>query len=73
MSARRETPRVEPKRIFALDEGRFVVSGIHSGRSLKMGLEVEVEVIWLFTYDDDVMRRWDMFLSLDDALEAASR
>ena len=38
-----------------------------------MGLEVEVEVIWLFTYDDDVMRRWDMFLSLDDALEAASR
>lgn len=30
-----------------------------------------VDMTWLFTLDDGRTRRWDMYLSLDAALEAA--
>lgn len=62
---------VEPRRIFAVRDGVFVIDAIHRGRSLTMGVEVEGPVVWLFTYEGDLMRRWRMFLSVDDALEAA--
>ena len=62
---------VEPRRIFAVRDGVFVIDAIHRGRSLGMGVEVEGPVVWLFTYEGDLMRRWQMFLSVDEAVEAA--
>jgi ketosteroid isomerase-like protein len=63
--------QVEPKRIFAIRDRVFVIDAIHRGRSLKMDVEVEGPVVWLFTYEGDLMRRWQMFLSVDEAVEAA--
>lgn len=63
---------VEPTRIFAVgDEQNFIVDAMHSGRSRKMGFEVEVQIVWLFAMEDGSMRSWKMFTSLDEALEAA--
>ena len=63
---------VEPKRIFALDDNRAIVIAVHRGRSRTMGIEVEAEIVWLFSLRDERVRRWDMFMSLDAALEAAA-
>ena len=62
---------VEAKRIFAIDHERIVVDTIHRGRSLRMGIEIEAEIVWLFTLDGERTRRWDMFTSVDQALAAA--
>jgi ketosteroid isomerase-like protein len=62
---------VEPTRIFALDD-RAVVSAVHRGRSRRMEVEVEAEIVWLFAFEDGRTRRWDMFMSVEDALGAAS-
>ena len=37
-----------------------------------MGIEVEAEIGWPFSLRDERVRRWDMFMSLDAALEAAA-
>jgi ketosteroid isomerase-like protein len=64
--------RVEPKRTFALDGGRrFIVDAVHHGRSRKMGFQVDVQIVWLLAYEGEQMRRWEMFMNVDDALEAA--
>ena len=62
---------LEPKRIFALDDSRAVVVAVHCGRSRRMEIEVEAEIVWLFSFEGERVRRWDMFMSLDAALEAA--
>ena len=62
---------VNATRIFALDEGRWAIQAIHRGRSRSAGLEVGAEIVWVFTYEDRLMRRWDMYMSLDEALRAA--
>ena len=63
--------RLEPKRIFALDDTRAVVDAIHRGRSRTMGVEVEAQIVWLLTFEEGRTRRWDMFMNVDDALNAA--
>jgi ketosteroid isomerase-like protein len=62
---------VEPRRVFAAGDDRVVVDTIHRGRSLRMGIEIEAPIVWLFTQEDGMTRRWDMFTSVDQALEAA--
>jgi len=37
-----------------------------------MGIEVEAEIVWLFSFRDERVRRWDKFMTLDAALEAAA-
>jgi ketosteroid isomerase-like protein len=63
--------QVEATRIFAVDDERIIVDTIHRGRSLKMGIEIEAPIVWLFTREGDLTRRWDMFTSVDQALAAA--
>jgi ketosteroid isomerase-like protein len=62
---------VEPTRVYALDDGRAIVVATHRGRSRQVEIDVEAEVVWLFTFRDDRVRRWDMYMSLEAALEAA--
>jgi ketosteroid isomerase-like protein len=62
---------VKPKRVFALSDNQFVVVAIHRGRSRTMGIDVEGEVVWLYTLRNGLTTRWDMFMSLEQALEAA--
>ena len=63
--------RVEPKRVFACNDRQFVVVAIHRGRSRRMGIDVEGEIVWPFTRQGGRTTRWDMFLSLEQALEVA--
>ena len=45
---------------------------IHRGLSRRMGIEVEVEIVWLYTLRQGLLSRWQMFVSLDDAVRAAA-
>ena len=62
---------LEPKRMFAINESQFVVVAIHRGRSRQMGIDVEAEIVWLFTLHEGRTRRWDNFMSLEQALDSA--
>jgi ketosteroid isomerase-like protein len=65
--------QVEPKRIFAVDDDQVVVVALHRGRSRRIEIEVEAEIAWLFTRRDGLTTRWDMFMSVEQALSAAEQ
>jgi ketosteroid isomerase-like protein len=64
--------RVEPRRVFSPGPDRVVVVGLHSGQSLRMGVEMQVEIVWVYTLRDGLIVRWDMFLDVEQALEATA-
>jgi ketosteroid isomerase-like protein len=66
-----ENFRIEPTRIFAPNDDQVIIVGIHRGRSVRFELDVEAEITWLFTRRNDLMTRWEMFMSVDEAVEAA--
>ena len=49
-----------------------MVVGLHKGRPHSMDIEVEAEIVFLFGWRDGVMTRWEMFLTVDEALSRAS-
>lgn len=62
---------IEPKRLFGEvgedgDQHVFAVA-THRGLSKLAGVEVEAEIVWLFTYRDGLLTRWTMHMSVDDA------
>jgi ketosteroid isomerase-like protein len=61
---------VEPKRIFAPNDNQCVVVATHRGRSRSYGVDVEAEVVWLYTLRDERIKRWEMYMSLDAAMDA---
>jgi ketosteroid isomerase-like protein len=63
--------RMEPRRIFAEGDHHVVMVALHRGRSRAMDIEVEAEIVFLLRWRDGAFSRWDMFLSVDEALEAA--
>ena len=66
-----ENFRIEPTRIFAPNDDQVIIVAIHRGRSVRFELDVEAEITWLFTRRNDLMTRWEMFMSVDEAVEAA--
>jgi ketosteroid isomerase-like protein len=67
-----ENFRIEPTRIFAPNDNQVIIVGIHRGRSLRFELDVEAEITWLFTRRNELMTRWEMFMSVDEAIETAN-
>jgi hypothetical protein len=65
--------QIQPRRIFALDDEHVVNISIHRGRPRQVDLEVEAEIVWLFRWNERRLMRWDMFLTMDEALEAAQK
>jgi ketosteroid isomerase-like protein len=65
-----ENFRVEPKRIYSPGDDRVMVEAVHHGRSRTMGIDVEAEIVWLFTLRDGRTLRWEMFMTVEDALAA---
>jgi ketosteroid isomerase-like protein len=61
--------RIEPRRIVAPDEEHLVIDAIHRGRPHSVDIEVNAEIVFLMRWEDDRMRSWDMFLTLDEALD----
>ena len=64
--------RIEPRRIFAADDEHIVIVGLHRGRPHSFDMEVEAEIAFLVRYRDDLVVRWDMFLTVDEALRRAA-
>jgi ketosteroid isomerase-like protein len=65
--------RIEPERIFAADPENLIVKAIHGGRPHSMDIEVEAEIVFVFHMRDGLMARWDMYLTLDEALSRAAQ
>lgn len=65
--------RVTPRRIFAVGDDQIVTVATHSGRSRHVDLDVEAEMVWLIRWHERRMIRWEMFMSLENALEAGHR
>ncbi|MGZ4201673.1 MAG: nuclear transport factor 2 family protein [Thermoleophilaceae bacterium] len=63
--------RVEPRRIFAASDEHILTVAVHRGRARQIDIEVEAEIVWLTQWHDGLLARWDMFMSVDDALETA--
>jgi ketosteroid isomerase-like protein len=64
--------RMKPQRIFAPDPEHVIVMAVHCGRSLAMDIEVEAEIVFAFHVRDGLLARWDMFLTLEEALSRAA-
>ena len=61
--------RAEPERI--IDAGDRVVVVVHqSGRGKTSGATVEQRIAYVFTIRDGKLSRWEVFLRVDEALEA---
>jgi ketosteroid isomerase-like protein len=63
---------IEPRRIFAADDEHIVIVALHKGRPRSIDIEVEAEIAFLLRYRDGLVTRWDMFLSVDEALSRAA-
>jgi ketosteroid isomerase-like protein len=64
--------RIHPERIFAPDPENLIVKAVHSGRPHSMDIEVEAEIVFVFHLPDGLIARWDMYLTLDEALSRAA-
>jgi ketosteroid isomerase-like protein len=64
--------RFQPRRIFAPDPDNLIIIALHSGRSSAVGIEVEAEIVFALRLRDGRLIRWDMFLTLDEALGQAA-
>jgi ketosteroid isomerase-like protein len=64
--------RLEPRRIFAAGDEDLVLVAVHRGRPHFVDLEVEAEITFLLRLDDGLVTRWDMFLTVDEALRRAA-
>jgi hypothetical protein len=62
---------MEPRRIFAAGDEQIVMVSLHHGRPHSIDIEVEAKVVFLVTFRGATLTRWQMFLSVDEALEAA--
>ena len=64
--------RIHPERIFAPDPENLIVKGVHGGRPHSMDIEVEAEIVFVFHVSHGVVTRWDMFLTVEEALSRAA-
>jgi ketosteroid isomerase-like protein len=65
--------RIEPERIFAPDPEKLIVEAVHGGRPHSMDIEVEAEIVFVFHVPRGLIARWDMYLTLDEALGRAAQ
>jgi hypothetical protein len=63
---------IEPRRVFSPDGEHLIVVALHSGRPPSVDLEVEAEIVFLFGIHEEVLTRWEMFMTLDEALSRAA-
>jgi hypothetical protein len=66
-----EEYRIELREATALDQGQVLAMTRQVGRGKGSGVEVEAEFAFVFTVRQGKLRRWQMFTSREEALEAA--
>jgi len=62
---------MEAQRIFAVGDDWLVIVTLHRGRPASADIEVEAEIVFLLLIRDGLVARWNMFLSVDEALRVA--
>jgi ketosteroid isomerase-like protein len=60
-----------PRRIFAEGADHLLIDTVHHGRPHTVDIEVEAVVVFVLRFEDGLATRWQMFLSPDEALQAA--
>jgi hypothetical protein len=65
--------RILPERIFAPDPENLIVKALHGGRPHSMDIDVEAEIVFVFHVPGGLIARWDMYLTLDEALGRAAQ
>ena len=65
--------RITPERVFAPDTENLIVQAVHGGRPHSMDIEVEAEIVFVFHAPGGRVTRWDMYLTLDEALGRAAQ
>jgi ketosteroid isomerase-like protein len=63
--------QIEPRRIFAVGDDQLVIVGIHRGRPQMIDIQVEAQIVFLQRWRDRRMTDWNMFLTVEEAVEAA--
>lgn len=63
--------RIDPPRVIADPGDQVVVTARTFGRGKQSGIEVEMEFAFVFTLRDQKIVEWQIFVSQDQALEAA--
>jgi hypothetical protein len=61
---------LEPRRTFAVDDEWVLTVAVHRGHSREIGIDVEAEITWALRWQDRLMERWEMYMSVEAALEA---
>jgi ketosteroid isomerase-like protein len=64
--------RIEARRIFAFGPDDLLMTTLHKGRPQSMDIEVEAEITFVMHWRDGRATRWDMFLTVDEALRRAA-
>ena len=64
--------RMEPRKVFAAGPDDLILVALHKGRPASMDLEVEAEIVFVLHWRDGRMARWDMFLTVEEALSRAA-
>jgi len=64
--------RMEPRRVFAAGPDNLIVVALHKGRPHTIDIDVEAEIVFAMHWRDGLATRWDMFLTLDEALGRAA-
>jgi ketosteroid isomerase-like protein len=64
--------RMEPRRIFGVDDEHVVFVTLHRGRPHSVDIEVEAEFVFLIRWQDGLVTRWDMFMTEEEALRRAA-
>ena len=59
-----------PRRIFAVDDEWVLTVALHSGRA-RIGIDVEAELVWAVRWCDSLITRWETYLTVEAALDAA--
>jgi hypothetical protein len=59
-----------PRRIFAADAEWVLTVAMHRGHARQIGIDVEAEIVWAVRWQDRLMVRWEMYMTVEAALEA---
>jgi ketosteroid isomerase-like protein len=64
--------RMEPRRIFAAENNTLILVALHKGQPHSVEIDVEAEFVSAFRWRDGLITRWDMFMTVEDALNRAA-
>jgi ketosteroid isomerase-like protein len=64
--------RWEWKQTYERAEGQIVSVTHHRGRGRETAIEVEADVVWVSTWRDGLLVRWEMFMGPDAEAQAAA-